>query len=181
VSGAPGTGKTSLAAAFVRAACARGERAVYFAMEESPQQIMRNMKSIGIDLEPFIRKGLLRFHASRPTSYGLEMHLLAIHETTGQLKPQVIVFDPISNLLAVGESIEVVSMLTRLIDYFKVGRITGLFTSLVEGETGIDKSEAGVSSLMDAWIRLTNVTKSNEQLRSLYVIKSRGMASSNKV
>jgi circadian clock protein KaiC len=181
VSGQAGTGKSTLAAKFVATASARGERALYFAFEESPSQIQRNMLSVGIDLAPFIRKGLLQFHAARPTYQGLEMHLVSIHEAIRQFQPSVAVFDPITNLIQVGTSLEVQSTLTRLIDFLKMQQITSLFTSLTSGGALLDQSEVGVSSLMDAWLVVRNLESSGERNRALYVLKARGLAHSNHV
>ena len=181
VSGTAGTGKSSLAAAFVEAACRRGERALYFAFEESQSQILRNMRSIGLNLEPWVAKGLLQFHASRPTAQGLEMHLLGIHDLVRKLKPRVVVLDPITNLINTGSELEVRSMLTRLIDAFKMEQITALFTSLTTGGDSPEQSEVGVSSLMDTWLLVRNIESGGERNRGLYILKSRGMAHSNQV
>lgn len=181
VSGGAGTGKTSLSAAFIAAACGRGERALFFAFEESPPQILRNMKSIGIDLNPFVKKGLLEFHASRPTFYGLEMHLVTIHDHVKRFRPDVVVFDPVTNLTAVGTETEVRSTLTRLIDFLKAHHITPLFNSVTAGDAAAEQSEVGVSSLMDTWLLVRNVELGGERNRALYILKSRGMAHSNQV
>lgn len=181
VSGTAGTGKSSLAATFVDAACRRGERALYFAFEESPSQILRNMRSIGLNLEPWVAKGLLQFHAARPTAQGLEMHLLGIHDFVRKFKPRVVVLDPITNLINTGSELEVRSMLTRLIDAFKVDQITALFTSLTAGGDAPEQSEVGVSSLMDTWLLLRNLEAGGERNRGLYILKSRGMPHSNQV
>ena len=181
VSGTPGTGKTSTAAHFVDAACRRGERALYFAFEESESQMVRNMRSIGIDLAPWIKKGLLRFHASRPSLYGLEMHLGAMHKKTRDFQPHVVVIDPITNLMVVGTDTEVKSMLVRLIDYYKSQQITTLFTSLTQGGQALEQTEVGVSSLMDTWLLVRDVETNGERNRGLYVLKSRGMSHSNQV
>ena len=181
VSGTAGTGKSSLSAAFVDAACRRGERALYFAFEESQSQILRNMRSIGIDLEPWVAKGLLQFHASRPTAQGLEMHLLGIHDLIRKFKPRVVVLDPVTNLINTGSELEVKSMLTRLIDAFKMDQITAMFTSLTAGGEAAEQSEVGVSSLMDTWLLVRNIESGGERNRGLYILKSRGMAHSNQV
>jgi circadian clock protein KaiC len=181
VSGTAGSGKSSIASKFIAAACLRGERALYFAFEESASQIQRNMLSIGLDLAPFMRSGLLRFHASRPTYNGLEMHLVALHEAVQRFRPQVIVVDPITNLTEVGSTIEVKSMLTRLIDFFKSQKITAMFTSLTAGGANLDQTEVGVSSLMDTWLVVRNLETGGERNRALYVLKARGMAHSNQV
>ena len=180
-SGAAGTGKTSLAACFAHAAAARGERCLWFAFEESSNQIIRNMRSIGIDLEPAVRRGTLRFHAERPTMFGLEMHLVTIHKMVNQLTPRVVILDPISNFAAIGGETEVKAMLTRLIDFFKTQQITALFTSLTAGGTFMESAEMGVSSLMDTWLLLRDVKSGAERNRVLHILKSRGMAHSNQV
>jgi circadian clock protein KaiC len=181
LSGQAGTGKSTLAAKFVATACARGERALYFAFEESPKHIQRNMLSVGIDLAPFVRKGLLQFHAARPTHQGLEMHLVSIHDTVRQFRPSVAVFDPITNLIQIGTSLEVQSTLTRLIDFLKMQEISALFTSLTSGGAVLDQSEVGVSSLMDAWLIVRNLESGGERNRALYVLKARGLPHSNQV
>lgn len=181
VSGTAGTGKSSVAAAFVSAAAARGERALYFAFEESASQILRNMGSIGMDLGPAVKKGLLEFHATRPTLHGLEMHLLRLHEYIIDFKPRVVVVDPVTNLVNVGTMLEAKLMLTRLIDLLKTHGITGLFTSLTPGDVSETQSDVGVSSLMDTWLSLRNLEVGGERNRVLYILKSRGMAHSNQV
>lgn len=181
VSGGAGTGKTSVAAHFVRAACERGERALYFAFEESRAQIIRNMRSIGIDLSPAMERGLLQFHAARPSLCGLETHLAMILAAVVEFKPRVIVLDPLSDFLVVGSSGEVKSMLTRLIDFLKTNEITALFTSLTMAEHSVEQSEAGISSLIDTWLLLRNLEQNGERNRLLYLLKSRGMAHSTQV
>jgi circadian clock protein KaiC len=181
VSGSAGVGKTSLAVAFGQAGFKRGERVLYFAFEEAPDQIMRNMRSVGIDLEPGVSQGRLRFNAARPNFYGLEKHLLSIHSLIEEFKPHVVIIDPITNLIAIGERLEVRSMLTRLIDYLKSKLITALFTSLTDAGESPDQSEVGISSLIDTWISLRNLEHRGERNRALHVLKSRGMAHSNQV
>ncbi len=181
LSGGAGTGKSSLAAHFVQAACQRGERALYLASEQSPDEVIRNMRSIGIDLEPWIKRGLLRFHASRPGTFGLEKHLVTIHDLTAAFNPKVVVIDPITNFASVGSYSEVKSMVTRLIDLFKSRQITAMFTSLTSGDSAPELSEVGVSSQMDAWLLLRNLECNGERNRGLYVLKSRGMAHSNQI
>jgi circadian clock protein KaiC len=181
VSGTSGTGKTSVATHFASAACERGERCLYLALEESPSQIMRNLRSVGLDLEHWVKKGLLSFQAARPTSHGLEMHLAIVHKTIAEFKPQVVVVDPVTNLLSVGAEDEVKAMLTRLIDYMKSQQVTGLFTSLTDGDQVLEKTDVGISSLMDTWILLRNIESDGERNRGLYVLKSRGMAHSNQI
>jgi circadian clock protein KaiC len=181
VSGTAGTGKSTLAAHFIEAACLRGERAQFFAFEESQDQIIRNMRSVGIELERFVRKGLLRFHNARPATWGLEIHLAIIHKVIADFNPSVVVIDPITNFLAVGDSVETKSMLTRLIDFLKTREITGMFTSLTSAQSEIEDSEVGVSSLMDAWLLVKNIESNGERNRGLYILKARGIAHSNQV
>jgi circadian clock protein KaiC len=181
LSGTSGAGKTSVAAHFVDAACRRGERCLYFAFEESPRQIVRNMRSIGIDLEPWVRKGLLQFQAARPTYGGIEQHLLVTHKCVTGFQPSVVVVDPITNLLAVSTLGEVRSMLTRMVDFLKTAQITAIFTSLTAGSGTLEATEADVSSLMDTWVLLRTIEVGGELNRALYVLKSRGMAHSNQI
>lgn len=182
VSGSPGSGKSSVGVAFIDAACRRGERALFFAYEESSAQIVRNMRSIGIDLEPWVKKGLLQIHSSRPTLHGLEQHLVMMHDAVSAFSPAVVVVDPISNLtLERGES-QMKPTLMRLIDFLKQQQITTLFTSLTTGGGATpEDSQLGVSSLMDTWLLLRNVEFNGERNRTVYVLKSRGMAHSNQV
>ena len=184
VSGSPGTGKSSVGAKFAEAACSRGERAVLFAYEESSAQIIRNMRSIGIDLAPWVKKGLLQIHASRPTLQGLEQHLLSLHDTVQAFRPAVVVVDPISNLTSERSDAEAKPTLMRLIDFLKQQQITTLFTSLTTEGTdpsAAENSQVGVSSLMDAWMLLRNVEFNGERNRMIFVLKARGMAHSNQV
>jgi circadian clock protein KaiC len=181
VSGTAGTGKSSLAAAFIDAACRRNERCLYLAFEESPAQIVRNMASIGIDLDPWTRKGLLRFHAVRSTLYGLEQHLVALHKLVEEFRPAVVVMDPVTNLITIGDTPEVTAMLTRVIDYLKMKGVTALFTSLTGGGGGEERTDVGISSLMDTWVLLRNVEENNDRKRMLNILKSRGMAHSSQV
>ncbi len=181
VSGTAGTGKTSLAAFFVDAACRRGERCLYFLFEESPSQYMRNMRSIGLDLEPWVKQGLLKFHAARPNLYGLEAHLMTMHQLTEEFDPRVVVMDPVTNLVTVGTVNEVKSLLVRLIDFFKMRQITTVFTSLSTGAQVEESTDIGVSSLMDTWLMLRDHEFNGERNRLVHVLKSRGMAHSNQV
>jgi circadian clock protein KaiC len=181
LSGTAGTGKTSLAAHFVEAACQRGERCLYFLFEESPQQLMRNMRSIGINLQPWVDRGLLQFHADRPSRFGLETHLAAMQRAVRDFQPAVTVADPVTNLLTVGTQNDVRSMLTRVIDYIKSQGITGLFTSLTPGSKELEETDAGISSLMDTWVVLSINEDNRTRRRWLSVLKSRGMAHSNSV
>jgi circadian clock protein KaiC len=179
VSGSAGTGKTSLSAHFLDAACRRGERCLCFLFEESPDQLLRNMRSIGVDLEPWVTGGLLQFHADRPSRYGLETHLVAMHEVVAAFKPTITVIDPVTNLMTVGTYADVQAMLTRMIDHLKTENITALLTSLAPGMTDIERTETTISSLMDTWIVLANDDVGGHHRRGLYVLKSRGMAHSN--
>jgi circadian clock protein KaiC len=181
VSGTSGTGKTSVAAHFTHAACRRGERCMYFAFEESPRQIIRNMRSIGIDLEPWVGKGLLRFQAARPTYGGIEQHLALTHKYISSFQPSVVVVDPVTNLTLVGTQHEVRSMLTRLADFLKTRQVSAMFTSLTAGGGPLEASEAAVSSLMDTWLLLESIQVGGERNRTLHVLKSRGMEHSNQI
>ena len=180
LSGTAGSGKSSLAAAFVDAACRRRERCLYFAFEESTQQILRNMRSIGTDLAPHVKKGLLQFHIARPTLYGLEMHLVTMYDLIREHKPQVVVLDPITDFFAIGSTAEVKAAITRIIDFLKTNQITALFSSYTEEDTP-NESVVGVSSLIDTWISLRNMENNGERHRGLFVLKSRGMAHSNQI
>ncbi len=181
LSGSSGVGKTSVSAHFVDAACRRGERCLYFAFEESPRQIVRNMRSIGIDLEPWTRRGLLQFQAARPTYGGIEQHLLVTHRCVSSFRPSVVVVDPITNLLTVSTLHEVRSMLTRMVDFLKTQQITAIFTSLTAGGGSLEATEADVSSLMDSWLLMRTIEVGGELNRALYVLKSRGMVHSNQI
>ena len=182
VTGTAGTAKTTMAASFAQQICREGRRCQMFVFEESPQQLIRNMKSVGIDLQPFVAQGLLRIEASRPTLNGLERHLVSIHKLVRDFRPAAVVIDPISNLVSVGNIIEVRSMLTRLIDYLKVSNITALFTALVVNNLGRHEiTEEGVSSLVDTWISVRDLEGIGERNRGLSILKSRGMAHSNQV
>jgi len=180
-SGTAGSGKTSLAASFIDAACRRGERCLYIGFEESRSQVERNMQSIGIDLEKWTKKGLLFHDAWRPTQFGIEMHLLRIHRLIERLKPKCVVIDPITNLITGSSEKEVYSMLVRLIDFLKGAGITAVFVSLTSGGDDLEETNVGVSSLTDTWILLRDVELNGERNRCLYILKSRGMAHSNQV
>lgn len=181
VSGTAGTGKTTLAAYFAHAACHRGERCLYFAFEEAADQIVRNLRSIGLDLAPWVDNGLLFFQADRPTKFGLEMHLAAMHRQIEKTNPQVVVVDPISNLTMVGNEDEVRLMLSRLFDFLKMRQITTLVTHLARGGSPLETTPVAISSLTDTWIVLRDVESNGERNRVLYLIKSRGMAHSNQM
>ncbi len=181
VSGTAGTGKTSIAASFLNEACNRNDKCMFFAFEESPAQIIRNMKSINIDLQAQIEAGLLQFHASRPTLFGLEMHLVAIHKAIRKFKPKVVVLDPITNLITVGTVSDVKAMLVRLIDFLQAEQITVLFTALTLNTIVNEQTDEGVSSLVDAWLQIKDIELNGERNRGMYVMKSRGMKHSNQV
>ena len=181
VSGTAGTGKSTLAAHFINAACVRGEKALFFAFEESQSQIIRNMRSVGIDLEKFVRKGLLKFQNARPSTWGLEVHLAMIHKAITEFEPSVVIIDPITNFLAIGDRLETKSMLTRLIDLLKIKQITAIFTSLTSAGGELEASEVDVSSLMDTWLLVKNIEFNGERNRGLYILKARGIAHSNQV
>jgi len=183
ISGSAGSGKTSLAAAFVSAACERGEKCFYFSLEESFNQIVRNMGSIGIDLDQWIKKGLLKFHAIDPNSAGLESHLADIQKLTNEFKPNVVVIDPLAHLKTLNPFSTVQGVLSLLIAFFKNKQITTMFTSLVKGEASMEyiRDDAGISSLMDTWTFLQYIYGDGERNRILSVLKSRGMMHSNQL
>ncbi|MDD4107493.1 MAG: circadian clock protein KaiC, partial [Prolixibacteraceae bacterium] len=181
VSGTAGIGKTSTAAHFAEAACKRGERVLYFCFEESPNQLMRNMLSIGIKLEPWVRKGLLRFQATRPTLYGLEMHLAVTHKFVNEFKPDIVILDPINTFFVGDKEFEVKTLLMRIVDFLKVNQITALFTSLTSAECRTESSDVGISSLIDTWLLLRDIELNGERNRGMYVLKSRGIANSNQI
>jgi len=181
VSGTAGTGKTSIAAYFANETCKRNERCIYFAFEESPKQIIRNMHSIDVDLQKHVDKGILKFHASRPTLHGLEMHLVAIYKIIKKFKPSVVILDPITNLITVGSVSEVKAMLIRLIDFLQEEQITVMFTALTLNNIVNEQTDEGVSSLVDAWILVRDIEFNGERNRGMYIMKSRGMKHSNQV
>lgn len=183
VSGTAGTAKTTIACYFATQQCKNKERTVYFAFEESPQQLVRNMKSVGVDLQKFLDNGTLQIHSSRPSLNGLELHLLTLRKLIKEFKPTTIIIDPISNLITVGSEHEVKSMLVRLIDMLKVNNITALFTSLNKQTENFrpDLAEESVSSLVDTWISVRDMEGIGERNRGVFIIKSRGMGHSNQV
>jgi circadian clock protein KaiC len=181
MSGTAGMGKSTFAAALARSACERGERVLYFAFEESAQQIVRNMRSVGIDLQPHLDSGRLRIVAQRPFLYGLEMHLVSMHKEIDRSRPGVVIVDPISNLVSAGTPREVTAMLTLLIDFLKGEGITGFFTVLTENGGRLETSDVGISSLIDTWMLVRDIEVSGERNRGLYVLKSRGMNHSNQI
>lgn len=181
VSGTAGTGKSSLAAHFADAACRRSETCLYFAFEESPGQIVRNMRSIGLDLAPWVEQGVLRFHATRSSVHGLELHLATFHKLIREVRPKAVVLDPIGSLLQAGTAMDAVGMLTRLIDFLKLEGITAFLTDLTTGGEALERTDVGVSSLVDTWMLLRDVELGGERNRAMYVLKSRGTAHSNQL
>jgi circadian clock protein KaiC len=181
ISGTAGSGKTSVAAHFVDAACRRGERALYFAFEESPEQVKRNMASIGLDLGQWERQGLLRFQANRPTAFGLEMHLALIHKAIAVFQPQVVIVDPLNSFISAGNEMDVKAMLMRLVDFLKEKQITSLMTNLTSGSSALESTDAAISSLIDTWLLLRDIEIGGERNRGMYILKSRGMAHSNQI
>src|SRR5665213_1560332 len=180
ITGTSGTGKTIIAANFAQAAARRGERVLFFSFEESPNQIIRNMHSIGLRLEPLVKRDLLRFHSARPSLYGLEMHLATMFKEIATFQPHVVIMDPITSLMDAGTASEGKGMVTRLIDYLKAGQVTSLFTSLTQAGLVLP-NESAMSSLMDAWLSLQDFEGNGERNRVLYVLKARGMAHSNQI
>jgi len=181
VSGTAGSGKTSLAAQFVDAACRRGERCLYFSFEESPDQLIRNMRSIGMNLGNWVKKGLLQFHSNRATFYGLEAHLATIHRLVEEFTPPVVVLDPIGSLIQAGNLRDANIMLMRLIDFLKMRETTTFFTNLTSSGEALEKTDVGISSLVDSWLLVRDIELGGERNRALYVLKSRGMAHSNQI
>jgi circadian clock protein KaiC len=181
VSGTAGTGKSSIAAHFADASCRRGERCLYFGFEESVNQMTRNMRSIGLDLAPWLKKGLLRFVAGRPTLTGIEMHLALMHKHVREFEPRLVIVDPISNLADAGTLRDAGAMLTRLLDFLKAQQITAVFTSLTTGSSAREATDVGVSSVIDTWLLLRDIELGGERNRGLYVLKSRGTAHSNQI
>ncbi|HET7002939.1 MAG TPA: circadian clock protein KaiC [Puia sp.] len=183
ITGSAGTSKTTLASYFALSSCLRKEATLFFSFEESPDQLVRNMKSIGIDLKPYLKSGLLFIHSSRPSLQGLEMHLLVLHKLIHEIKPKTVIIDPISSLVTVGNTSEVRAMLVRLMDMLKINQINALFTSLTHEKSNDykDLTVDAVSSLADTWIRVSNEEKKDIRTRNLNIIKSRGMGHSNQV
>ncbi|HEY5871030.1 MAG TPA: circadian clock protein KaiC [Candidatus Tectomicrobia bacterium] len=181
VSGTSGTGKTSLGVQFVHAACGRGERCLYFGFEESLGQITRNMRSVGIDLAPWVQAGLLQYYGTRTTSYGLEMHLVKMHKLIEDSQPSVVVIDPVTSFLSSGTANEVRGLLTRLIDFLKSRHMTAFLTTLTSEVEHLEQTDVHVSSLIDTWLVLRDVESGGERNRGLMILKSRGMAHSNQI
>ena len=181
VCGTPGSGKTTICATFIDAACRRGERCLYFAFEESAPQIMRNMRSIGLDLAQWVSQGLLQFSTARPSLHGLEMHLLVMHKRIAEFKPTIVVVDPVSNLGAAGSGDDAKSMLTRLVDFLKMHQITTMLSDMTHGSAHLASINGEVSSLIDTWLCIQDLEHKGERNRGLHIRKSRGMAHSNQV
>jgi len=181
ISGSAGTGKSSLSAHMAQASARAGERCLYLAFEESPSQIIRNMRSIGVDLAPLEKKGLIRFVAARPVLTGLEGHLAAIHKQVREFGPKLVIIDPISDLSAVGSVRDAKAMMVRLIDFLKTKQITAVLINLDSGSGTEEQTEIGISSLIDTWIYLRDIESGGERNRGLYVLKARGIAHSNQI
>lgn len=181
ISGTAGTGKTSIAAHFAVAACERGERRLFFSFEEAQTQLVRNLRSIGLDLGQWIKKGQLVIQSARPTLYGLEMHLATLHKSIAEFKPHVVVADPISNFIAAGTMNEAGSMLIRLVDYLKSEGITSLFTNLTQGGSFPEQTDVGISSIIDTWLLLRDIEQNGQRQGLIYILKSRGMPHSKQV
>jgi circadian clock protein KaiC len=181
VSGTAGSGKTSIAASFVAEACRCGDMTLFFAFEESSGQIIRNLRSIGIDLQQYVDKGTLIIHAARSSEFGIEMHLLAMQQLINEYQPKVLVVDPITNLLSSANRAEVKSMIIRLIDFCKMNSISAMFTSLTSGSSIETSTDVAISSLMDTWLLVRYLETNGERNRGIYVLKSRGMNHSNQI
>lgn len=181
LSGTAGTGKTSMAAHLAQATCARGERCLFFSFEESASQILRNMRTIGIDLQPFIRKDLLRVHSSRPTVFGLEMHLVRMYKLISQFQPSVVIVDPVSNLQTAGSKEDATHLFVRLVDFLRKNGILGFLVSLTAGARPLEATDEAISSMVDTWLLLRDLESNGERNKALYVLKSRGMDHSNQL
>ncbi|MGN6618096.1 MAG: circadian clock protein KaiC [Ilyomonas sp.] len=181
VSGTAGTGKTSIAISFANEVCTRNQSCLYCAFEESPKHIIRNASSIGVHLEEHVKNGLLHFHSSRPTLYGLEMHLVQIYKLIKKRKPDVVILDPITNLITIGSLSEVKTILIRLIDFLQTELITVMFTALTLNNIVNDQTDEGVSSLVDAWLLVREMELNGERNKGMYIMKSRGMKHSNQI
>jgi circadian clock protein KaiC len=181
ISGSAGTGKTSIAGYFAATACSRGERCYYFSFEEAQAQLVRNLRSIGLDLDRWLQKDCLRIRSTRPTRYGLETHLGVIQKHIREFRPDVVVVDPISNFISAGTLTEAGAMLIRLIDFLKAEKITALFTHLTHGDADSEKTDEGISSIIDTWLLLRDTETDGERRSSISILKSRGMAHSRDV
>ncbi len=181
ITGTAGTGKSSVASAVVNAACRRGERCLIFGFEESEQQVVRNMRSIGIRLEPWLKKGLLRYEAARPSMFGLEMHLVRMHKAIQEFNPSVVIVDPLSSILHAGEADEAHNTMLRIVDFLKERQTTAVFTHLSSDNVQMEHTDLAISSLVDTWILLRDIELGGERNRAIYILKSRGMAHSNQI
>ncbi len=181
VSGTPGTGKSSLALSFLKAACDRGEKTLYFGFEESKAQIIRNMNSIGVDLQSAVDRGLLQFHTVRPSNLGLEAHLASMHQIIREVDPGVVVVDPISNFISSSDQSGVKSMLIRLVDFLKMRQVTAMFTHLTSLGGAAERTDENVSSIMDTWLLLRDFEFDRHRSYGIYVLKSRGMSHSHEL
>jgi circadian clock protein KaiC len=181
LSGSPGTGKSSLAAHFAEAACLRGETVLYFSMEESPEQIIRNMNSVGISLQPWVKKGLLHFQSTRPSFTGIEMHLLTMNKLVRKFKPTIVIVDPLNSFAYDSNLSEARSLSMRLIDHLKSSQITAFLTNLTSGSEYQEETDIRISSVIDTWLLLRDIESKGERHRGVYVLKSRGMAHSNQI
>jgi len=181
VSGTAGTGKTSLCLTFLEAACRRGESALYLGFEESIDQVIRNMSSIGLDLRRWVEKGLLHFHNVRPSSLGLEAHLASMHQIIKRVEPRVVAMDPVTNFISSSDAGPVKSMFTRLVDYLKMRQITSMFTHLSTAGGKLESTDQNISSIMDSWLLLRDVEHQGHRSCAFYVLKSRGMAHSHEM
>jgi circadian clock protein KaiC len=181
LSGTAGTGKSSVAAHLAQATCTRGERCLFFSFEESASQIVRNMRTLGLDLQPFIRKDLLRINSSRPTVYGLEMHLVRMHNLINRFEPSVVIVDPVSNLQAAGTDKDTANLFVRLVDFLRKNGTLGFLVSLTGGNMPQEATDQDISSMVDTWLLLRDVESNGERNKVLYVLKSRGMDHSNQV
>lgn len=181
ISGGAGTGKSSFAGTFAAAAGKRKERTLYIAFEESQSEIVRNLHSVGIRLAPLVARGIVRFHASRPVAHGLEIHLASLYQLVAEYRPQVVVIDSITSVLSMGSRLEVWSMIVRLVDFLKMQNVTLMMTALSDGGDHGDTSNLNISSIVDTWIRLRNSERDGTRLRTVSVVKARGMAHSGRI
>jgi circadian clock protein KaiC len=182
ISGTAGTGKTSIGAAFAHSVCSNKKQCLFCAFEEAPNQVIRNMRSIGFHLDPLIKSGVLTFYYARPTLQNLELHFIAIKKIINEIKPAVVILDPITNLMTEGPNSDIRSMLTRFVDFLKTQHITVLFTAAITvGSIERNPSDEGISSMVDTWMMVQDIEVDAERTRSLCVMKSRGMPHSNEV
>jgi circadian clock protein KaiC len=181
LSGTSGTGKSSVAAHLAQATCARGERCLFFSFEESASQIIRNMRTVGIDLHPYSRKDVLRIHSARPTVHGLEMHLVRMHKLISEFQPSVVIVDPVSNLQTAGTNEDTLTLFIRLVDFLRKKGIFGFLVSLTNTAAALEATDEGISSMVDTWLLLRDIESNGERNKVLYVLKARGIDHSNQV